>query len=403
MSSSRPQVLTFNGGSSSIKFALFDITDALQRVLHGQIDRIGHAGSQLRFEHVRDARHGQHPVSASNHREAALALLDWLASEEGLGSMDALDAVGHRVVHGMARTEPSRVTPELLRELRSIESCDPDHLPGELDLIEVLVQSCPKLPQIVCFDTAFHRDMPRVATLLPIPRRYQAQGLRRYGFHGLSYAYLMEALQRLAGAATARGRVVLAHLGNGASLAAVKDGHSIDTSMGFTPNSGLPMSTRSGDLEPGLAAFLERDKGMGTDEFNDMVNHASGLLGISETSSDVRDLLEREQADPRAAEAIALFCYQGRKTIGAYAAALGGLDTLVFSGGIGENAAVIRARMCDGLGFLGVQIDAAGNAAHADIISTPQSRCTVRVIRTDEEQMIARSVCRTLDLGPRSH
>jgi len=252
---------------------------------------------------------------------------------------------------------------------------------------------------VACFDTAFHHDLPRVARLLPIPRRYEAQGVRRYGFHGLSYAFLMEELARLAGTEAAAGRVILAHLGNGASLAAVRDGKPVDTSMGFTPASGVPMSTRSGDLDPGLLWYLARTDGLDAKRFNHMVNFQSGLLGVSETSSDMRVLLECETEDVRAAEAVALFCYQVKKWIGAFAAALDGLDTLVFSGGIGENAPAVRARSCAGLGFLGIELDQKRNAANEGVISTRASRVAVRVIHTDEERMIAGTVCRVLGLG----
>ncbi len=257
----------------------------------------------------------------------------------------------------------------------------------------------PDLPQVACFDTAFHHDLPRVARLLPIPRRYEAQGVRRYGFHGLSYAFLMGELARLAGEEAAHGRVILAHLGNGASLAAVHDGKPMDTSMSFTPTAGTPMSTRSGDLDPGLIWYLARTEGLDAKRFNEMVNFESGLLGVSETSSDMRDLLDRETQDVRAAEAVALFCYQVKKWIGAFAAALGGLDTLVFSGGIGENAPTVRARICDGLGFLGIELEEKQNMANASVISAAVSRVPVRVIRTDEEQIIAKTVCRVLGLG----
>jgi acetate kinase len=241
--------------------------------------------------------------------------------------------------------------------------------------------------------------MPRVAKLLPIPRRFDAKGIQRYGFHGLSYAYLMEELARLGDPAASKGRVILAHLGNGASLAAVRDGKSIDTSMGFTPTAGLVMSTRSGDLDPGLAPYLERTEQITTKQFYEMVNHESGLLGVSETSSDMRDLLAQEAHDIRAAEAVALFCYQAKKWIGAFAAALGGLDTLVFAGGIGENAPSVRARICDGLGFLGVELNESRNVESAGMISTDAGAVTVRVIRTDEDLMIARSVRAILNAG----
>ncbi len=256
-----------------------------------------------------------------------------------------------------------------------------------------------KLPQVACFDTAFHREMPRVAKLLPIPRRFDAKGVQRFGFHGLSYTYLLEELERLAGPKAARGRLVLAHLGNGASLTAVRNGKSIDTSMGFTPAAGIPMSTRSGDLDPGLVWYLARTERMTGKQFHVMVHHQSGLLGVSQTSPDMRDLLARQSKDVRAAEAVALFCYQVKKWIGAFAAALGGLDMLVFTGGIGENAAEVRARICDGLQFLGIRLDARRNQAGTPVISASTSRVTVRVIRTDEEVTIAKTVCRVLGLA----
>jgi acetate kinase len=252
---------------------------------------------------------------------------------------------------------------------------------------------------VACFDTAFHHDLPRVAQLLPIPRRYEAQGVRRYGFHGLSYAFLMGELARLAGPESAQGRVILAHLGNGASLVAVRDGKPVDTSMSFTPTAGVPMSTRSGDLDPGLVWYLARTEKMGAKQFNEMVNFQSGLLGVSETSSDMRDLLGREAQDVRAAEAVALFCYQIKKWIGSFAAAMGGLDTLVFAGGIGENAHPVRARICNGLTFLGIELEEQHNAASDGVISAATSRVDVRVIHTDEELMIARSVCHVLELA----
>jgi len=327
---------------------------------------------------------------------AAKFLIDWL---EARPEFAAVGAVGHRVVHGMAHSEPARITPGVLAELHRATPYAPEHLPQEIELIESFGARHPSLPQVACFDTAFHRTMPAVARRLPLPRRYHAKGVQRYGFHGLSYAYLIEELARAAGPEAARGRVILAHLGNGASLAATHDGASIDTSMGFTPAAGLVMGTRTGDLDPGVVAFLAHTEQMTALQFHDMVNRESGLLGVSETSSDMRDLLAREGEDVRAAEAVALFCYQAKKWIGAFAAALGGLDTLVFSAGIGERSAAIRARVCEGLGFLGIDLHSTRNAAHAEVISTEVSRVTVRVIATDEELMIARSVSRLLRLG----
>jgi acetate kinase len=310
---------------------------------------------------------------------------------------DALAAVGHRIVHGgPTHWQPQRITPQLIEDLRRFSPFDPEHLPAEILLLESLHRRFPEVPQIACFDTAFHHKLPRVARQLTLPRRYEAKGVRRYGFHGLSYSYLMQEIERLAGKKAAHGRVILAHLGNGASMAAVRDGHSLDTTMAFTPASGLMMSTRAGDIDAGLVAFLAHSEQMTAEQFNRMVNHESGLLGVSETSSDMRELLTHETEDVRAAEAIALFCYQAKKCIGAYAAALGGLDTLVFAGGIGENQPLVRARICEGLGFLGVGIDAPCNAANACLISSNASRVVVRVIRTDEELMIARSVSSVL-------
>jgi acetate kinase len=392
-------LLTINGGSSSIRFALFDVGEPPRRLLEGKVDRIGLSGTNLTFKNATKEPQNTHTLEASNCHSAVGFLLDWLETQEAFGSVKA---VGHRVVHGMTHSEPERVTPELLVELHRITPYDPDHLPLEIELIEAFRQRQPTLPQVVCFDTAFHRTMPRVASLMPIPRRYEAAGVRRYGFHGLSYEFLTEELRRLGDPAATNGRVILAHLGNGASLAALRDGKSIDTSMGFTPTSGLVMSSRSGDLDPGLVSYLARTEQMSAAQFQEMVNHASGLLGVSEISSDLRDLLARESDDLRAAEAVALFCYQIKKWIGSFVAALGGLDTLVFAGGIGENAPLVRGRICDHLGFLGIELDKGRNADNASLISTDGARVAVRVIRTDEEIMIARSVIRVLALTRRT-
>ncbi len=324
---------------------------------------------------------------------AVRSLMHWL---DGRVGSCRLIAVGHRVVHGGPNYwEPQRITQEMTGELGRLRSFDPEHLPEEILLIDAFKKRFPEVPQIVCFDTAFHHDMPRVAQILPIPRRYEIKGLHRYGFHGLSYSYLMEELNRLDPVA-ARGRVILAHLGNGASMAAVHQGKCIDTSMAFTPAAGLVMGTRSGDIDPGLLSFLSRSENMTAPQFDRMVNHESGLLGVSETSSDMRELLKLETTDFRAAEAVALFCYQARKWIGSFAAALGGVDTLVFAGGIGENSPVVRSRICQGLDFLGIEIDESHNAKSVGVISSKKGRVSIRVIRTNEELMIARSAVRVL-------
>jgi acetate kinase len=357
-----PHVLTINAGSSSIRFALFATGERQVRLMDEKMERIG--------------------------GEAASVIADRLLQKlKAQPSMAVPDAIGHRVVHGMLHTQPERVTPALLQQLRRITPYDPEHLPREIALIEALQQRFPGVPQVACFDTAFHRQMPAVATQLPIPRRYLAKGVQRYGFHGLSYTFLLGELKRLGDPAAVQGRVILAHLGSGASIAAVLDGRGIDTSMGFTPAAGLVMGTRSGDLDPGLMSYLALTEAMTAAQFQTMVNHESGLIGISESSADVRDLLEREGADARAREAIDLFCYQAKKWIGAFAAALGGVDTLVFAGGIGENSAPVRRRICDGLQFLGIEIDDSLNRRRAAQIST--GAVAVRVIRTDEESVIA--------------
>jgi len=398
-SSMRPanaRILTINGGSSSIKFALFEAGDSLRRILEGGIERIGLPEATLRVKGVNQADNFSRPVTATDHTVAVGALMDWI--EQRIGR-DALTAVGHRVVHGGPKYhDPALITKEMVEELRRLKPFDPEHLPEEIQLTEAFHHRFSDLPQVACFDTAFHHDLPRLAQLLPIPRRYEAQGVRRYGFHGLSYAFLMGELARLAGAEAAQGRVILAHLGNGASLAAVHRGKPVDTSMSFTPTAGVPMSTRSGDLDPGLVWYLARTEDLDAKQFNEMVNFQSGLLGVSETSSDMCDLLDRETQDVRAAEAVAMFCYQVKKWIGAFAAASGGLDTLVFAGGIGEHAPTVRARICDGLDFLGIELEDKRNAANEGVISTNAGRVSVRVIHTDEEWMIASTVCLALGL-----
>ena len=392
MTPADPRILALNAGSSSIRFASYRAGATLERELHGSIDRIG-GDATLAFEDAVAGRFDRGSVHLPNHASAGRFLVSWLDARR---PHDPPRAVGHRVVHGMDRTSPARVTPELLDELRTIVPFDPDHLPVELELIEAFGERYPGIPQLACFDTAFHRTMPRVATQLAIPRRYTAAGLRRYGFHGLSCEWLVEELARRGDPAATDGRVILAHLGSGASMTAVLHGRSIDTSMGFTPSGGLMMGTRPGDLDPGVTSYLARREHLSAAQIDDMVHHESGLLGVSETSGDMRDLLAREIADVRAAEAVELFTYQARKWIGLLAAVLGGLDTLVFAGGIGENAPVVRERICAGLGFLGLSLDPERNAAGAPVISSPMARVAVRVLHTDEALVIARSVARVL-------
>ena len=390
-------LMTLNAGSSSLKFAVFDVRSPPVQIAFGAINGIGSTLATFTLKGMTSDLSEHATIPALDQVRGLAYLLDRLADTLGC---TGFTAVGHRVVNGgLHYRDPQRIDSAMLAELKRISAFNPVHLPCEIALIEMITARFPHAVQVACFDTAFHNHMPRVARLLTIPRRYEALGVVRYGFHGLSFTSLMGDLQRLAGAQAANGRVVLAHLGQGSSMAAVRNGQGIDTTMGFTPASGLMMGTRSGDLDPGLASFLAHTERMSSAEFDHMINRESGLLGVSETSADMRELLALETSDFRAAEAVALFCYQAKKVIGAYAAALGGLDTLVFAGGVGENAPVVRARICEGLEYLGLEIDASRNQGSEEIISSAASRVVVRVIRTDEEWVIARLVCSILDLG----
>lgn len=390
-------ILTINGGSSTLKFALFRAGETPVRELSGLIDRIGSSADTVMSIQIGAGDTDRRIVAVPDHAACLEPMLEYLKDTL---ACEPLVAIGHRVVHGgRAYRDPQRVTPAVIEALQRLSPYDPEHLPAEIALIKECVRRYPDLPHVACFDTAFHRDMPTVARLLPIPRRYEQQGVQRYGFHGLSYAFLMKELARVGKPGEANGRVILAHLGNGASMAAVKDGQSIDTTMGFTPAAGLPMSRRSGDLDPGLVSYLARTEGMSVDRFQRMVNSESGLLGVSECSSDMRDLLKEGDTSQKAAEAVALFCYQAKKAIGSFAAALGGVDTLVFSAGIGEGSPIVRARICEGLDFLGIVLDQARNEADAPVISKEGSPVTIRVMHTDEEREIAESVVRVLGVN----
>ena len=397
MESVNSNILSINAGSSSIKFALFEVSDSIQLIFKGVIERIGQKKSSLFIKGLSKNDSFLKALDIPNYAVAATILMDFI---ENNCKHQELAAIGHRLVHGGSKySETQRITKTLIENVQQISSLDPEHLPEELSLVKAFQSRFPNIPQIACFDTYFHRTIPRIAKLLTIPRRYEAQGIHKYGFHGLSYSFLMEELTQQAGSIAAQGRVILAHLGNGASLAAVKQGKSMDTSMGFTPTAGIPAGTRSGSLDPGLFWYLVRVKGMDAKEFNDMTNYQSGLLGISETSSDMRNLLELEKQDSRAADAINLFCYEIKKYIGAYAATLGGLDTLIFSGGIGEQSSQVRSRICEELGFLGINLDDTLNAENQAVISIQKSPVTVRVIKTNEELMIAKMVSDLLKLN----
>ena len=395
-------VLTINGGSSSIKFSLYQQGTRPENILSGQISRIGLPDARLRCTNQKTGSHDDSPLKAGDYASSVIFLIRWLEKQINFAE---INTIGHRVVHGMSHTRPALITDKLLDDLKQIVSYDPDHLPNEIKLIEAFQKYHPRIPQFACFDTDFHTTLPTEARLLPIPRRFLEQGIHRYGFHGLSYTYLMQELESQAGHKTAMGRVILAHLGSGASLAAVYQGKCIDTSMGFTPAGGLPMSSRSGNLDPGVAWMMIKAEGLSPKQFNLLINNESGLLGISETSGDMSDLLKQQATDKRSAEAVSLFCYEVKKWIGAYAAALGGVDTLVFAGGIGENSPEIRLRICEGLDFLGIGLQPDRNDKNAAVISADESRVKVFIIPTDEELMIAQIVSEMLahQLTTKSH
>jgi acetate kinase len=379
----RQVILCLNSGSSSLKFALYQLgadTDTL--LVEGTVERIGFPDGSLRVggadKQVLNKKSGDLPDHQAAVR-ATFAALEQLR-------LPTPDAVGHRLVHGGPdHRAPEQVTPQLMKSLHKLVSFAPLHLPNEIQGIELVADRYPNLPQVACFDTAFHRRMPELAQRFPLPRALWDEGLRRYGFHGLSYEYVLGAL-----GTAARGRTIIAHLGNGASMVAVQDGHPLDTTMGFTPAGGFMMGTRSGDLDPGILLYLMNEKQYDARRLERVVNHEAGLLGVSGTSPDMKTLLERRHGEPDAALAVDLFCYQVRKHIGALAAVLGGLDILVFTGGIGERAAPVRWDVCRGLEYLGIQLHSQRNEAHAETISASGGSCSVRVIPTNEALMIAR-------------
>jgi acetate kinase len=408
-------VLTINSGSSSLKFSLYEMGPGETAVLSGSMERIGLRGGRFRARDAAGNSLADAQPQLPDHDAALKMLLDWLHEREkgdrvpsgchlperpggghplGVAQMGTvpffLSAVGHRVVHGGPRhSRPEIVTADLLAALEENVRLAPAHLPHELQAIRAVERHYPGLAQVACFDTAFHRHMPEVAQRFPLARSLWHEGVLRYGFHGLSYEYIMDKLRQEAGA-EADGRVIVAHLGNGASMAAVRAGQCLDTTMGLTPAGGLMMGTRSGDLDPGVLLYLLLEKGRSAATVDYLVNERAGLIGVSGTSSDMRDLLEREPSDPHAAQAVEMYCYHARKQLAALAAVLGGLDSLVFTAGVGANSAVIRERICRGLDFLGIRLDAARNQANAALIGAADSPVIVRVMKTDEELMIAR-------------
>ncbi len=381
-------VLTINCGSSSIKFSLYVLGETERLVLEGELARIGlsqglfqakdHAGHQLTAQ----------KLDLPDHGAAFKTLSAWLEGHE-IGK--ELHGVGHRLVHGgPAHVKPQLVSSTLIEDLKMLIPLAPDHLPDEIKGIEEVHRHFPALPQIACFDTAFHRRMPEIAQRYALPKSLGMEDLRRYGFHGLSYEYVTQELVKVAGAAAASGKLIIAHLGNGASMAAIEGGRSLDTTMGLTPAGGLVMSTRVGDLDPGVIVYLLQDKGMTPAAVNNLINHQAGLLGLSGINGDMQDLLAQAGTQADARLAVEVFCYQARKFVGALAASLNGLDTLIFTGGIGENSAIIRERICAPLRFLGIVLDKGLNEGNFPIISRIDSRVTVLVMKTNEELMIAR-------------
>ncbi len=386
MKNKNANILVINGGSSSIKFALYNRAENLNKIFSGQIKRIGLDNPEFSVTNNISNEKSNFKIDTTNFNEAAEVLIEWLKKQK---DFEQTICIGHRIVHGMEHTQAEIIDEDLLNELNQISDYDPDHLPAEIEMVRLLKNQFPSLMQVACFDTAFHTTISAVAKTFAIPKIYYDKGIQRYGFHGISYSYLMQELKKQ-NEEEANGKVILAHLGNGASLAAVKEGKCIDTSMGFTPAGGIPMSTRSGDLDPGVAWYLMQ-KGMNAKDFNNLINHQSGLLGISGISSDMQDLLRLEKENKDAALAIEVFCYQIKKYIGAYIAVLGGLDMLVFSGGIGENAPAIRERICNELGYLNIHLNEEKNNKNQWQISNEESNVKVYVIPTNEELMIAKT------------
>jgi acetate kinase len=383
------RILTMNRGSTTLKAALYEVQERERLVLTISVDRIDHSGGHITIADTRGSAVFDQQFDGRDANAGLGVIIEWL---EAHGHLSRLAAAGHRLVHGGSQyCEPERITPAFLAELEKIVPLDPDHLPGAISAIRIIAQKFPELTQVACFDTAFHRSLPKVARLYALPRRLYDNGIRRYGFHGLSYEYILDELRALDRTA-ADGRVIIAHLGGGASMVAVQAGKSVDTSMGFTPLEGLVMGTRSGDVDPGALIYLLEQGTMSPSELGVHLNKRSGLLGVSGSTDDMRDLLDRAPKDADAAEAVDVFCYRAKKYVGAYAAVLGGLDTLVFSGGIGEHSPAVRERICAGLEFLGIRLDPSRNQANAGVISSPDGQVCVRVIETNEDVMIARHV-----------
>ena len=383
------EILALNCGSTSVRFAFYRLCGSSeQRIYHGLLEQIGTPQAAFHALNEDDEKLTSGSETLDDHEAALARLFAWLGDHS---PKPRIEAVGHRIVHGgTAHHQPTPVTEQLIESLRRLVPLAVEHLPHGIKGIEAILHRFPEIPQVACFDTAFHRTMPEIARYYALPRRFRDNGIQRYGFHGLSCEYIVQELQRCDALATGRERLIIAHLGGGSSMTAVRDGQSIETTMGMTPLAGLVMSRRCGDIDPGVLIHLLREKHMTVEELDRILNQQSGLLGISGHSADMRTLRARENEDPRAAEAIALYCHQARKYVGALTASLGGLDKLIFTAGIGENSCVVRARICDGLEHLGIRIDPEANAIHAQVISAADSNVEVRVMKTNEELMIAR-------------
>jgi acetate kinase len=382
-------ILTINRGSGTLKAGLYKATASPKLVASIKVDRAGTRDARIKISDASGKALLDSSVKDTGANSDLTTVLDWLTETNHASH---LAGIGHRLVHGGPRyTESQRITPEVLAELEKIATLDPDHTPQAIQNIQFFSDRLPDTPQVGCFDTAFHACLPKVARMYAVPRKFYDEGIRRYGFHGLSCEYILQQL-RATDPALAASRLIVAHLGNGASMTAVNNGKSVDTSMGFTPLEGLVMGTRSGDIDPAAIIYLQQRDRLSAREIDTLLNKQSGLLGLSGTSSDMRDLLEREATDDRAADAVALSCYRAKKYVGAYTAALGGLDALIFAGGIGENAPPVRERICAGLDFLGLEIDPAANSSNAPVISSARTHVKIKVIKTDEDIVIAQQV-----------
>lgn len=388
------KIIALNTGSSSIKFAWYEIGESERLVFSGSLTKIGNRDGMFSVQNDQGSSLLCESVTAQNHDDACDYVFAWILSQnEGYKP----DAVGHRIVHGgPLYSTPQIVTSELTASLETLSPYAPEHLPQAIKAVRQVARLFPGTLQVTCFDTSFHSTMPAVAKLYALPESIRKEGVQRYGFHGLSYEYILLELKRQLGSHAEKKRIILAHLGHGASMVAVKNGKSIETTMGFSPAGGLVMSTRSGDLDPGVILFLLQQNKMTPAAIKEMLNRQSGLIGVSGSTDDMRDLLNAEKVDTAAKQAIELFCYQARKYIGTLSVVLGGLDTLVFSGGIGEHSPEIRSRICAGIEFLGIRVDEEKNSTHSAIISPESGQVDIRIIKTNEELMIARHTMKIL-------